>query len=326
MKLTIYNSEKKDVGSMELPAQFSEEVRVDLIQKDVECLQANQRQRYGAKVGAGLRHSADVSRRRRKYRGSYGHGISRVPRKVLSRRGTRMNWVGSNAPGTRGGRRAHPPKADKVWEKKMNTKEKRKAIRSALAAVMHTELVQERGHALPEHYPFGIDTTFEKLSKTKEVLASLHKLGLTAELARAEQKTIRSGKGKNRGRKYRTKKGPLLVVSQSCELFKAAENIPGVEVTQVTSLNTEQLAPGCDVGRLTLFTQAALERLDKEHLFTNAYKGKQPEKEQKKESKKATKPKKYANPKPSPKKKVKQAKTPQEEAKSEEKENNETQE
>ena len=84
-----------------------------LIKRAVLTLQNNKRQRYGANPEAGKKVSAALSKRRRKYRGSYGHGISRVPRKILSRRGTSMNWQGAFAPGTVGGRRAHPPKAEK---------------------------------------------------------------------------------------------------------------------------------------------------------------------------------------------------------------------
>ena len=48
------------------------------------------------------------------------------------RRGTQFMWVGALAPGTVGGRKAHPPKASKIWNLKINKKERAKAIRSAL--------------------------------------------------------------------------------------------------------------------------------------------------------------------------------------------------
>ncbi|MFH1399970.1 MAG: 50S ribosomal protein L4, partial [Nanoarchaeota archaeon] len=113
MKLKILDTQRKETGTIDLPAQFFEPFRPDLIKLGVLAVQANGRQPYGASPDAGMRHSVEVSRRRRKYRGSYGIGISRVPRKILSRNGTRMNWVGAEAPGMVGGRRAHPPKAEK---------------------------------------------------------------------------------------------------------------------------------------------------------------------------------------------------------------------
>jgi len=70
-----------------------------------------------------------------------------------------------------------------------------------------------------------------------------------------------------RGRKYKTRKGPLLVVSKECKLLKSAKNIPGLDVVEVSKLNAELLAPGTTMGRLTLFTEAAIEKLEKEKLF-----------------------------------------------------------
>jgi large subunit ribosomal protein L4e len=227
----------------------------------------NKRQPYGSYADAGDRHSVKISKQRHDFKGSYGFGISRVPRKILSRNGIRFNWVGAQAPGTVGGRRAHPPKAEKNRKEKINKKERRKAIRSAMAAVMQKELVEKRGHRVPAGYPFVIDTQFESLSKTKDVIAALLKLGFGDELSRTEQRTVRAGKGKLRGRKYKTKKGILFVVSNNCKLQQAAKNIPGVDIAVVHTINAELLAPGFMLGRATLFTQAAIERLQKEKLF-----------------------------------------------------------
>ena len=74
------------------------------------------------------------------------------------------------------------------------------------------------------------------------------------ELERISEKTIRAGVGKNRGRPYKKKKGPLFVVSGKCNLLKAAKNVPGVDVCVVKDLNAELLAPGATPGRLTIFT------------------------------------------------------------------------
>lgn len=267
MKLPIYAPDKKESGTVELPSQFLEPVRGDLIKRAALAVRNSARQAYGAKIGAGMRHSAEVSKRRRDYRGSYGHGISRVPRKVLSRRGTRMNWVGAEAPGMRGGRRAHPPKSDKIWETKVNKKENRKAIRSAIAATIKKDLVAIRGHKLPTHYPFIINDTFETLTKTKDLQTALRALGFTDEIIRVHTTSIRAGRGKLRGRKTKTKVGPLFVVSRDCDLTKAARNLLGVDVVRVDALNCDILAPGTHPGRLTLFTESAIKRLKDENLY-----------------------------------------------------------
>ena len=178
-----------------------------------------------------------------------------------------MNWVGAFAPGTVGGRRAHPPKSEKIWWKKINEKERKKAIRSAIAATILKDIVTERGHLIPSNYPFVLDDKFESMSKTKEVIESFKKLGLENELARVEGKKIRAGRGKSRGRKYKKKKGPLIVVSKINKLSNALSNIPGIDVVEVKSLNAELLAPGAKAGRLTLWTNAAISILEKENLF-----------------------------------------------------------
>lgn len=267
MKLNILDAAKNKVGEIELPLQFEEEHRPDLIHRAVLSIQSHKRQPYGASEDAGKRASAKLSRRRRDYRTSYGYGISRVPRKILSRRGTRMNWVGAFAPGTVGGRRAHPPKTGKNWWKKINEKERAKAVRSAIAATMLKEIVVQRGHLVPNNYPFALDSKFESITKTKEAIATLNNLGLEGELARAGDRNVRAGKGKSRGRKYKRKKGPLIVVLKKDNLSKAVSNIPGVDIVEVKSLNTELLAPGGKPGRLTLWTAAAIETLKKENLF-----------------------------------------------------------
>lgn len=265
--IPVFNASGKEIAKQSLPQQFSEPVRSDLVFRGVFTLQNNRRQPYGAMPYAGMRTSAKLSRRRRDYKGSYGMGISRVPRKILSKNGRRFNWVGAFAPGTVKGRRAHPPIAEKIWDKKLNIKERRKAIRSALAATIQLSFVQKRGHALPKLYPFAFETSIESLQKTSDVVALLSSVGLSQELARAEQKTIRPGHGKLRGRKYRKKKGPLIVVSSKCPLIEACRNLPGVDTVIVNNLNVELLAPGAQPGRLTLFTASALEQLDKKKLF-----------------------------------------------------------
>lgn len=281
MKLRVLTTSKTDAGSIDLPNQFYEEVRPDLIKRAVLAIQSHKRQPYGADPEAGTKYSIKLYKRRRHYRGSYGLGISRVHRKIISRSGTRFNWIGAFAPGTVGGRKAHPPKAEKIWAQKINKKERRKAIRSAIAATIMKDLVENRGHKVPENYPFIVESKIESEKKTKDVIKTLEKLGFSDELKRTKKPTIRAGKGKARGRRYITKIGPLIVVSGECPLLKSAKNIPGVDVVNVQNLNAELLAPGTYPGRLTLWTQAAIERLAKEKLFTNEYRAPKIEKNEK---------------------------------------------
>ncbi len=271
LKLRILDKEKKEIGEQELPEQFQEEVNSALALRAVKATQKRKRQKYGANKRAGLRASARISKRRRDYRGCYGHGISRVPRKILSRRGTRMYWVGARIPGTVGGRRAHPPKAEKKWAEKINDTERKKAIRTLLTAAMDKGVVKERGHKVPDNYPFILDKSVEEIKKTSQIKKLLIELGLEKELQRVNKTKIRAGKGKMRGRKLKVKKGPLIVVAGKCPLMKAARNIRGVEVVEAKRLSAEVLAPGIksDIksARMTLFTQPAIEILAKEKLY-----------------------------------------------------------
>jgi large subunit ribosomal protein L4e len=267
MEVSIKSPANVDEGKKKLPAQFSEPVRADIIKRAVEVIWSHERQPYSSDPRAGKKASAKLSRRRRDYRGGYGHGISRVPRKILSRNGTNMMWVGAFAPGTVKGRRAHPPVASKDWIQKINDKERRMAIRSAIAATIDKQLVAQHGHALPVNYPFIISNAFETLDKTQAVGDALAKLGFEQELLRSSRKKIRSGKGKSRGRRYRTATGPLIVVAGDCKLLRAAKNLAGVDVLPVARLNAKVLAPGAVPGRLTLFTASAIDKMTKENLF-----------------------------------------------------------
>lgn len=269
MKLKVLDKDNKETKTVSLPAQFNEPVREDLVKRAVLALQSARRQKYGSNPEAGQRYSSFVSKRRHKYKSTYGIGQSRTPRKVLNSRGTRFYFVGATAPQTVGGRRAHPPKSEKEWAHKINIRERRKAIRGALAATLNQNLVTQRGHFIPDSYPFALDASFESLDKTKEVLAALQKLGFQKELDRAQTTTIRAGVGKRRGRKTVTKKSVLFVVSKDCPLLKAAANITGVDIVPVQSLNAELLAPGTHPGRVTLFTDAALDALEQHQLFTD---------------------------------------------------------
>lgn len=272
MKIKVYSMDNKEKGSIDLPIQFQEVLREDLIKLGVLAIHANSRQAYGSNPDAGMRHSSKLSRRRRDYKGSYGKGISRVPRKIHSGRGAQFYWVGATAPGTVGGRRAHAPKVEKIWSKKLNDKERKKAICSALSAVMNKDLVQLRGHKVPQNYPFCVEDAFESVVKTRDAVLALNNLGFADELVRCSAKKIRAGKGKARARPYKMKKGPLVVVSQECAALKAVRTIPGVDIVCVQDINLNLLAPGTHAGRLCLFSEGSIKYLSESHQFTQDYK------------------------------------------------------
>lgn len=256
MNIDVKNLEGATIKQVPLPQQFQEPYEPGLIQRAIQIIRDNQRQAYGAMYYAGIQGvSAKLSRRRRNYKGSYGHSISRAPRKTVWRRGMQFGWIGALAPGTRGGRRANPPKSERIWERKINKKEKQKATRSALAALaLHKKI-------------FVIESKFETLTKTQELIAALQKVGFKDELARTSNIKTRPGKGKFRGRRHRTKQGPLIILADKKPIEQAARNIPGLQTVQVRNLNASYLTQG-DQPRITIWTESALQKLEKEHLFT----------------------------------------------------------
>jgi len=154
------------------------------------------------------------------------------------------------------------------------------ARNSAIAATMDSEMVSSRGHNFDSsvRFPIIIDgykesrgESVEKFdveslplqNSTRKFVAMMDGLGLGEDLERAKLgRTIRAGKGTMRGRKYRTPKSILLVVASRNGLHKAARNVPGVDVVAAKDLCAEDLAPGGDVGRLTVWTKAAIEAME----------------------------------------------------------------
>jgi large subunit ribosomal protein L4e len=265
MKAAVVSLKGEPTGDLKLPKQFDTSVRPDLIKKAVVATWKNRVQPYGNKRLAGRTSSAVFSGVRRGYGHSYNWGISRLPR-LMVRGGRRVGRV-VNVPQAVGGPESHPPGAGKKHSAKINDKERRLAIRSALAATVDRDAVAARGHEVPDSFPLIVDGGFESLSKTKDVTEVLEALGLKDELERASRKKLRAGRGKSRGRKYKRAVGPLIVVSGRCPLVKAASNVPGVDVTDVGHLNAELLAPGSHPGRLTIFTQPAIEKLREDKTF-----------------------------------------------------------
>lgn len=267
MKANIYNKEGTKSGNLDLPIQFNEQIREDLIERAFLAIRSNKKQSYGTFPHAGERVSAKLSRRRRDYKGAYGKAISRAPRKTIWKRGRQFGWVGAFSPSTYKGRRANPPKGSKIYSEKINIKERRKAIRSALSAVSNEKYVRERGHLIKE-VPLILDNDIYKLNKTKDLQNLLFKIGLESEIQRITQhKKIRTGQGSKRGRKYKIRKGPLFVLGKKSPIMKVLKSMQGFDCALINNINVELLAPGGVPGRLTIFTKDAIDMLNEKKLF-----------------------------------------------------------
>ena len=252
-----------------LPDSFSAEIRTDLVKLAVASARANRRQAYGSNPHVGKRKPMSGMKHSVEWWGK-GRGVSRIMRRTGQRRGAQN-------PHTLGGRRAHGPKVEKDWSRKLNRNERRLARNSALAATTNVEMVSGRGHRFAEEIsslPIVLGDYSENGEKidieafnlnggTRKVNAIFEALGLGDDLRRARNgRKIRAGKATMRGRVHKTPKSVLLVVANKDGLAKAARNLPGVDVVAAKDLSAEHLAPGGDLGRLTVFTKAAVEALN----------------------------------------------------------------
>jgi len=247
MKGRVMSLKGKAGKKIDLPELFEELYRPDLIKKAVVVSQANRRQAHGSQPTAGIKTSA-------KSWGS-GRGVAQVPRLQNSSRVARV-------PQAVGGRKAHPPSSKRIFFEKINRKERQKAMRSAIAATAKPDLVTARGHRFEGTLPLILEDAFEELATTSEIAEVLVALNVWQDIEKAKRgKRVRAGKGKRRGRRYKNKKSILIISARS---VLAARNLPGVDVVTVDQLNVELLAPGTHAGRLTIWTQSAMNALGKE--------------------------------------------------------------
>jgi len=168
----------------------------------------------------------------------------------------------------RGGRMFNPTTTWRRWHRKVNLTQRRHAVASAIAASAVPSLVLARGHRVnnvPE-IPLIVDS-FTGFDKTKKLVDRLNALGLGEELQKVkDSRKVRPGQGKYRNRRYRIKKGPLVIYDNNDQtVVNPARGIQGVELCHVDRLNVLQLAPGGHLGRLIIWTRSAFNRLN--HIF-----------------------------------------------------------
>jgi len=246
----VYSVKGEVSGTIDVPEVFSSEYRPDIIKKAILAAAANKRQPYGPNARAGMRHSVSTWGK--------GRGVSRVQRVKAGKRAT-------ESPNNISGRRAHPPRPERIWDQKVNKKELRIARYSAIAATGCAECVRERGHQFDDSvsFPIVIEDEFQNMASTSEINEILDSIGVGYDIERAKEgRKIRAGRGKMRNRRYRTPVSVLIVVSErEAPVFMGASNLPGVDVETVDTLNASILAPGGDAGRLTIYTRSAISKI-----------------------------------------------------------------
>ncbi|MFW9772983.1 MAG: 50S ribosomal protein L4 [Promethearchaeota archaeon] len=255
-KINVYGLEGSKKSVIDVPKIFSIPPRKDIIRKACEVSSSKNKQVQGRDKRAGLRNSSESW--------GTGHALSRAPRIKGSGFPTARN-VG-RVPFAKGGRRTHPIKAEKTIIKRINKKTKKLSIISAISASADTIWIKRRGYIIenvPE-VPLVVDDKIQTIKKTSNIYSTLFDLGLREELIKIKKsKKVRAGKGKRRARKYKMKKGILLVIKEDFGIIKAARNIPGVDIVKIEDLSIDHLAPGGLPGRLIIWAQSAFNDLNK---------------------------------------------------------------
>jgi large subunit ribosomal protein L4e len=234
---------------------FESPIREDIIQKIVET--EKEKQAYAPYYKAGMQTSAsgNVKHNRHVWKTDRGKGLSRYPKKRMSDKGERFTWVAAAIPGVRKGRRAHPPRILKT-ELKINKKEQKLGFLSALALISSLEKIKQKYTGLENKelkikLPLIVDAKVLNL-KAKEFFNSMKKIIGEDLFEIAIQKSeVRAGRGKMRGRRYKTSAGALLVVGNSQD-----KKISGIDVKKVKELKLIDLAS--NGARLVMFTENAI--------------------------------------------------------------------
>lgn len=251
MKVNIYSKSGEKKGEVDLPPVFSFTPRVDLVRKTFNAISLSLRQPYGSSPSAGMRRVG--------HNAGPGHGTARIPRTAGSSTAVLLaNFVK--------GKSAHSPRTEKVLFKGINRKERKIAKFSSIALTSSKEAVKARGHKVPDEItlPVVVEDGIESIRKTKDAVEFLESIGLYDDVQRAKDGTkVRAGRGKMRGRRYRTPKS-VLIVGNNYDNLRAFKSLPGVDIATYSSMSIRKLAPGGVAGRLTIFTESSLKLLDGE--------------------------------------------------------------
>jgi large subunit ribosomal protein L4e len=254
MKANLFDSLGKKKSEIELPSVFETPLREDLVAKAVEIARFESAQPHALYSEAGRRHSASgtISHKRHEWKGHYGKGLARVPRKTMNRHGTQFYWIATEVASTRGGRRVHGPT---LWKRfrKINAQEKELALKSAIASTAHADSIVQR-YASVNKAPISLAVIESLPPKTKDLMNALD-LVYNQIPPTTRNKTVRAGKGKNRGRPHKKSAGILIVVGNKEKHTFKADNIKAVK-----DLSVLDLYP---LGRLAVYTKQSLEDLGK---------------------------------------------------------------
>lgn len=238
-----------------LPSVFRAPIRPDVVSYVHDQVIKNRRHAFAVGEESGMKASAE----------SWGTGraVARIPR--VRGGGTHRSGQGAFGNMCRGGRMFAPTKTWRRWHRKVNIKQRRYAIVSAIAASGIPALVLAKGHRIEEtpEVPLVLNDKVEEIKRTKEAVKLLKKLKAWNDIEKVyATKRFRAGKGKMRNRRRIMKRGPIVIYNKDNGITKAFRNIPGITLLNVDKLNLLKIAPGGHLGRFCIWTEGAFKRLD----------------------------------------------------------------
>merc|ERR1711962_1921285 len=218
-----------------LPAVFKAPIRPDIVSFIHHEVAKNHRQAYCVNKDAGHQTSAESW--------GVGRAVARIPR--VRGGGTHRSGQAAFGNMCRGGRMFATTKTWRRWHRPINQNQRRYAVCSALAASALPALVMARGHRVDgvNEVPCVSTDAIESITKTKAATELLQKLGAFDDVQKCkDSKKIRAGKGKMRNRRFRMRRGPLIIYNSDNGISQAFRNLPGVETISVERLNLLKLA------------------------------------------------------------------------------------
>jgi large subunit ribosomal protein L4e len=263
MDAKVFDLKGNESNPISLPNIFNFPYRPEIIKKAYINLDSHRYQKQGRYPAAGEIVSAESR--------NTGLGIARLARA----KGEGFSRAGQAAgvAGVRKGRLAHPPESWKNTIKKINKKEKKVALYSAISSTAIKDLSEQRGHIVDEikAFPLVIIDEFENIEKTKELYQIMDSLGIKSDLERVESSIKkRSGKSKRRGRSNRIGKSAIIIVGRKdAPILKLDKSIPGISIKYVKELSVLDLAPGAKPIRLAIFSVGAINALSEINIPKN---------------------------------------------------------
>jgi len=249
-----FDNPTEKTGTVVMPNAMTMPLRPDIVRDVHKNMSKNHRQAYAVSKKAGYDTAAE----------SWGTGraVSRIPR--VPGGGTHRAGQGAFGNMARGGGMFAPTRIWRRWHRRINITKKRHAVVTCLSASALPPLVMAHGHRIGEvaELPLVVSDGLESVTKTKQAVETLKKLGCTEDLQRViDSKKIRAGRGKMRNRRYKMSKGPLVIYAEDNGIARAMRNIPGVETANVSRLNLLKLAPGGNFGRFLIWTEGAVKKI-----------------------------------------------------------------